>query len=177
MSHTNCRHCPFTVPLLPRIITPGGDHDFNWRQGLRRARVTQGECFRIIHIVLAIAGKAAYCLRTSSSNYKGNQMKQLFSVVILSLAFTFSSSSLAKMCPDGSYVSGNNCKLAPDGSYVGGKKAKLAPDGTYVGGDKAKLTPSGTYVGGSKSKLCPDGSYVAGTRCKLQPDGSYTGND
>ena len=36
-----------------------------------------------------------------------------------------------KLCPDGSYVSGNRCKLCPDGTYIGGNRCKLQPDGSY----------------------------------------------
>lgn len=107
---------------------------------------------------------------------KGNyEMKTRMLIAAIFLA-TFPYVAIAKLCPDGTYVSGNKCKLAPDGTYVGGDRAKLCPDGTYVGGGKCKLVPDGSYVGGSKkTKLCPDGTYVSGTRCKLQPDGSYTG--
>jgi len=36
-----------------------------------------------------------------------------------------------RLCPDGSYVSGNRCKLCPDGTYIGGNRCKLKPDGSY----------------------------------------------
>ena len=79
-----------------------------------------------------------------------------------------------KMCPDGSYVSGDSCRLAPDGTYVGGRPV-MTPDGSYAG-DSYKLAPNGSYVGGSGNlKMCPDGSYVRGERCVMTPTGTYVG--
>ena len=54
------------------------------------------------------------------------------SALLMALALVVSQSAIAAMCPDGTYVSGNNCTMAPDGSYVGGGKATMAPDGSYV---------------------------------------------
>lgn len=66
-----------------------------------------------------------------------------------------------RLCPNGSYVYGDECRLAPDGSYVSGTP-RLAPDGSYVGGP-------------GPIRICPNGRYVAGSTCVLMPDGSYVG--
>ena len=68
--------------------------------------------------------------------------------VLISLAlgcFLYSNLTAQTLCPDGTYVSGNECNMAPDGSYVGGE-AQLAPDGSYVGGEP-KMAPDGSYTG------------------------------
>ena len=107
-----------------------------------------------------------------ASTTKESVMKKIAFLFALS---AFSSTAIAAMCPDGTYVSGDKCYLAPDGSYVGGGRPRLAPDGSYVGGGRPSLAPDGSYVGGSQKRLCPDGSYVAGTRCRLMPNGKYVG--
>ena len=50
------------------------------------------------------------------------------------------------LCPDGSWVGGDECRLAPDGSWVD-DEPKLAPDGSWVGGEP-ELAPDGSWVGG-----------------------------
>ena len=45
-------------------------------------------------------------------------MRSLF--LIFSLLALASAAGAARLCPDGSWVGGDECRLAPDGSYVGG---------------------------------------------------------
>ena len=48
-------------------------------------------------------------------------------------------SAFTRMCPDGTYVAGNNCTMAPDGSYVGGSRSTMAPDGSYTVGSHRQI--------------------------------------
>jgi hypothetical protein len=84
-----------------------------------------------------------------------------------------STAGAATLCPDGTWVGGNQCTLAPDGSYVGGNRAELAPDGSWVGNQRrggVQIAPDGSFVGGRPQNLCPDGRWVTG-RCELTPGG------
>lgn len=58
--------------------------------------------------------------------------------------------------------------LCPDGKYISGDECHLCPDGTY--NSTCELSPNGKYTG---QTLCPDGTYVAGPMCRLGSDGKY----
>jgi len=51
-------------------------------------------------------------------------------ICIFTIAIFSTGTMASTLCPDGTYVGGDQCNLCPDGTYSSGS-CELMPDGTY----------------------------------------------